>query len=148
MSISLILLLVVTLVRLAIFAFVIYAAVQGVKALRKYNRSGEVRKEKAETRRSLGEVLKEHRVRCKMTQEFVAESLGVSRQAVSKWETGTADPSTSNLLALAKLFGRIGVLLFTAILAVVAGGCDGPGHPVLREETDVGLIRVCRTYHR
>lgn len=92
MSISLILLLVVTLARLAIFAFVIYAAVQGVKALRKYNRSGEVRKEKAETRRSLGEVLKEHRVRCKMTQEFVAESLGVSRQAVSKWETGTADP--------------------------------------------------------
>ena len=96
---------VVTLVRLAIFAFVIYAAVQGVKALRKYNRSGEVRKEKAETRRSLGEALKEYRVRCKMTQEFVAESLGVSRQAVSKWETGTADPSTSNLLALAKLFG-------------------------------------------
>ena len=83
MSISLILLLVVTLVRLAIFAFVIYAAVQGVKALRKYNRSGEVRKEKAETRRSLGEVLKEHRVRCKMTQEFVAETLGVSRQAVN-----------------------------------------------------------------
>ena len=40
-----------------------------------------------------------------MTQEFVAEALGVSRQAVSKWETGTADPSTSNLLALAKLFG-------------------------------------------
>ena len=35
----------------------------------------------------------------------LAEALGVSRQAVSKWETGTADPSTSNLLALAKLFG-------------------------------------------
>ena len=35
----------------------------------------------------------------------MAEALGVSRQAVSKWETGTADPSTSNLLALAKLFG-------------------------------------------
>ena len=35
----------------------------------------------------------------------MAESLGVSRQAVSKWETGTADASTSNLLALAKLFG-------------------------------------------
>ena len=56
-------------------------------------------------RKSLSETLKENRTRCKMTQEFVAESLGVSRQAVSKWETGTADPSTSNLLALAKLFG-------------------------------------------
>ena len=39
-----------------------------------------------------------------MTQEFVAESLGVSRQAVSKWESGSSDPSTSNLIALAKLF--------------------------------------------
>ena len=56
-------------------------------------------------RKSLSETLKENRTRCKMTQEFVAEALGVSRQAVSKWETGTADPSTSNLLALAKLFG-------------------------------------------
>ena len=49
--------------------------------------------------------MKEHRVRCKMTQEFVAEHLGVSRQAVSKWENGASDPSTSNLLALAKLYG-------------------------------------------
>ena len=104
-STSIILLLVVTLVRLAIWGLVVYAVIQGIKALKKYNRSEEVRKEKAENRRSLGEVLRDHRVRCKMTQEFVAESLGVSRQAVSKWETGTADPSTSNLLVLAKLFG-------------------------------------------
>ena len=104
-STSIILLLVVTLVRLAIWGLVVYAVIQGIKALKKYNRSEEVRKEKAETRRSLGEVLRDHRVRCKMTQESVAQSLGVSRQAVSKWETGTADPSTSNLLALAKLFG-------------------------------------------
>ena len=40
-----------------------------------------------------------------MTQEFVAETLGVSRQAVSKWESGASDPSTTNLMALAKLFG-------------------------------------------
>ena len=104
-STSIILLLVVTLVRLAILGLVVYAVMQGIKALKKYNRSEEVRKEKAEVRRSLGEVLKEHRVRCKMTQEFVAERLGVSDQAVSMWERGTADPSTSNLLALAKLFG-------------------------------------------
>ncbi len=93
------------LLRIVVLVGAIYGLFQGIRALRKYNRSGEVRKEKAETRRSLGEVLRDHRVRCKMTQEFVAESLGVSRQAVSKWETGAADPSTSNLLALAKLFG-------------------------------------------
>ena len=56
-------------------------------------------------RKSLGEALKAHRTQCKMTQEFVAETIGVSRQAVSKWENGTSDPSTSNLFALAKLYG-------------------------------------------
>ena len=57
------------------------------------------------TRKSLGEVLKKYRTDNKMTQEFVAESLGVSRQAVSKWEQGTSEPSTSNMIALAKLYG-------------------------------------------
>lgn len=83
----------------------VYLFVLLVKALRTYIRSGEVRKEKAAVRLSLGETLKAHRTKCKMTQEFVAESLGISRQAVSKWESGASDPSTSNLLALAKLFG-------------------------------------------
>ena len=90
---------------LAIWAGLIYLLILLSRALRKYLRGGEARRERAETRRTLGEVLKAHRMRCQMTQEFVAEVLGVSRQAVSKWETGTADPSTSNLLALAKLFG-------------------------------------------
>jgi len=40
-----------------------------------------------------------------MTQEFVAEAIGGSRQSVSKWENGTSDPTTSNLFALAKLYG-------------------------------------------
>ena len=39
-----------------------------------------------------------------ITQEELANALGVSAQAVSKWENGTSDPSTSNLIALAKLF--------------------------------------------
>ena len=40
-----------------------------------------------------------------LSQEELAARIGVSRQAVSKWESGTSDPSTSNLLALAKLYG-------------------------------------------
>lgn len=39
------------------------------------------------------------------SQEELADKVGVSRQAVSKWESGASDPSTTNLMALAKLFG-------------------------------------------
>lgn len=90
---------------LATLGVFIYLIILLIKALRKYLRSSEIRTEKEEVRKTLGETLKEYRVRCNMTQEFVAESLGVSRQAVSKWETGSSDPSTANLLALAKLYG-------------------------------------------
>jgi len=83
----------------------VYLFVLIVKALKRYIHSGEVRKEASEIKKSFGETLREHRTDCKMTQEFVAERLGVSRQAVSKWESSASDPSTSNLFALAKLFG-------------------------------------------
>ena len=83
----------------------IYLFVLLVRALKKYIKSEPVRKKKAESAKSLGEVIKRYRTQRKMTQEFVAESLGVSRQAVSKWESGASDPSTTNLMALAKLFG-------------------------------------------
>lgn len=83
----------------------IYLFLLIIKALKKYIGSKEVREEKKIIRKSLSEALKENRLRCKMTQEFVSETLGVSRQAVSKRENGTSDPSTSNLLALAKLYG-------------------------------------------
>ena len=82
---------------------IIYLFVLLIKALRKYLNASQVRKEADTVRKSLGEALKEQRIRCQMTQEFVAERLGVSRQAVSKWENGTSEPSTSNLLSLAKL---------------------------------------------
>ena len=95
------------LLALAVFCIVMFVKllILVFKALRKYVNSEPQRQESEILRRSLGEVLKDHRMRCSMTQEFVAESLGVSRQAVSKWENGTADPSTSNLLKLAKLYG-------------------------------------------
>ena len=90
---------------LCFYGGILYLFILIVRALRKYLKSEPVRKETAAVRRSLGEALKAHRTQCTMTQEFVAEHLGVSRQAVSKWENGTSDPSTSNLLALAKLYG-------------------------------------------
>ena len=95
----------VTVINLLLWGGIIYLFILLIKALLKYLKSGNVRKEQAAVRISLSEALKENRIRCQMTQEFVAEHLGVSRQAVSKWENGTSDPSTSNLLSLAKLYG-------------------------------------------
>lgn len=40
-----------------------------------------------------------------MTQELVAQHMSVSRQAVSKWESGATEPSTTNLMELARLYG-------------------------------------------
>ena len=98
-----------TSVMLIVWLFLAAAAVYLIylimKALRKYTKSMPGRKEKDENAKTLGEILKQHRMRCKMTQEFIAETLGVSRQAVSKWENGTTAPSTTNLMAMAKLFG-------------------------------------------
>lgn len=39
-----------------------------------------------------------------MTQSKLAESLNVSRQAISKWESGTARPDIENTISLGKLF--------------------------------------------
>ena len=96
LNLSLLIFLIVMFVRLIRLLF---------KALKKYLNSEPQRQEQDVIRKSLGEVLKDHRIRCAMTQECVAEAMGVSRQAVSKWENGTADPSTSNLLKLAQLYG-------------------------------------------
>lgn len=103
-----------------------------IKVLLKYLRSGEVRREKKVIRKSLAEALRENRRRCKMTQEFVAESLGVSRQAVSKWENGTSDPSTSNLFALAKLYG----IPVEELLNAVERGEDAPSEKEAGDEKD------------
>ena len=89
---------------IAVSAGIVYLFILIVKALKKYVNSKEVREEKKAVAKSLGEALKEIRIRCQMTQELVAETLGVSRQSVSKWENGSNDPNTSNLIALSKLY--------------------------------------------
>ena len=40
-----------------------------------------------------------------MSQENLAGKLGVSRQAVSRWEVGSALPDASNIRQLSRLFG-------------------------------------------
>lgn len=75
---------------LIIWSVIIYVVYLLIFALRKYIKSKPVRKEKEEYVKTLGGVIKKQRMECQMTQEFVAETLGVSRQAVSKWENGVS----------------------------------------------------------
>ncbi len=104
MAFALIPMLISLLIFILAFGLFIYLILLIIRALRKYIKGAPVRDETRAVRGTLAETLREHRVRCKMTQEFVAEAVGVSRQAVSKWENGTSDPSTANLIALAKLY--------------------------------------------
>ena len=52
---------------------------------------------------TLSEKLQNLRRAAGLSQEQLAEQLGVTRQAVSKWETGEGKPDIDNLLPLAKL---------------------------------------------
>ncbi len=94
----------IVLINLILWGGLIYLFVLLIRALRKYLRTENTKKCPPTAPASLADTLKSQRQRCNMTQEFVAEQLDVSRQAVSKWENGTAVPSTSNLLALTKLY--------------------------------------------
>ena len=53
----------------------------------------------------LGETILKHRQARGLSQERLAEQVGVSRQAVSKWEVGDAIPDTDKLIPLARTLG-------------------------------------------
>ena len=53
---------------------------------------------------NFGDNLKKIRKNNKMSQEALAEKVNVSRQSVSKWETGEAYPEMNNILELCKIF--------------------------------------------
>lgn len=48
--------------------------------------------------------IRELRKQAKLSQEMMAEKIGVSRQAITKWETGLGVPDLENLVAIADLF--------------------------------------------
>ena len=53
---------------------------------------------------NFSEKLKSKRKECKMSQEQLAEKIGVSRQAITKWEADGGLPDIENILSIASLF--------------------------------------------
>lgn len=53
----------------------------------------------------LSDKIRELRKQSKISQEKLAEQIGVSRQAVTKWETSRGEPGVDSLIQLATYFG-------------------------------------------
>ena len=53
---------------------------------------------------TLGEIIKYYRSQLNMSQTELGDKIGVSRQAVTKWETDTGIPDINNIQSLAKVF--------------------------------------------
>lgn len=53
---------------------------------------------------TLGETIKHYRSQLNMSQTELGDKIGVSRQAVTKWETDTGIPDINNIKSLAKVF--------------------------------------------
>lgn len=64
--------------------------------------------------KTTGQRIAARRKLANLSQEQISEQLGVSRQAVSKWESDVGLPDVDNLIALSKIFGvSVGWLLGT-----------------------------------
>ncbi len=100
---------------------------------------------------TLNERIKEQRKNAGLSQEKTAELVGVSRQAVTKWETGQSAPSTENLFKLAEIFGTTVDLLLsdeekTNFSAEEIDNLDKPEEANCAEETRVvweKRVQIC-----
>ena len=53
---------------------------------------------------NISKKIQEHREKNGLSQEMLAEKLGVSRQSVSKWELGQALPEVDKIVTMSRLF--------------------------------------------
>lgn len=57
------------------------------------------------TKEEIGQILKQLRTSCKMTQKEVAEKIGRNQQIIGHWETGYAQPDANTLFVLCSIYG-------------------------------------------
>ena len=91
--------------------------------------------------------LKMYRVKAGMTQEDIAEKLGVSRQAVAKWERGESLPDIESCIELSKIFGTTVDMLVRNMQVQARDGDDGKhvfGISKINEKGQMTLPAECR----
>ena len=82
-----------------------------------------------------------------LSQEALAEQLGVSRQAVSKWERAESSPDTDNLVALARLYGiSLDALLLQGAVQDAAPSGPAPEAASAAEDTDAAILAAGRAW--
>lgn len=91
---------------------------------------------------TLGKRIKACRQQSGMSQEKVAELVGVSRQAVTKWETNQSAPSTENLFRLADIFGTTVDLLLPEKATDEGSNTVEPVKPIKLSKSVLAVILV------
>lgn len=91
---------------------------------------------------TIGKRISELRKQHNYSQEYLAERLNVSRQAVSKWEQDQTSPDTNNLIALAQLFDVSVEYLATGRLPTPDPQPDSSPAPKFGVRTIIGLILI------
>ena len=84
----------------------------------------------------LADKITEERKKNGWSQEELAEKLGVSRQAVSKWESAGTIPDLQRVLQLAELFGDKGIIGLSQMTCGYAAGHMGLVLFISGEEKD------------
>ena len=85
----------------------------------------------------LSDNIREYRKKSNMSQDELAEKLGVSRQSISLWETGQTQPTIDNIIALAKIFNISADTLLGNADGTISSQDKTPG-----EKTNKKLIGV------
>ena len=91
--------------------------------------------------------LKMYRVKAGMTQEEIAEKLGVSRQAVAKWERGDSLPDIESCIKLSELFGTTVDMLVRNMQVQARDDKDGKhvfGISKINDKGQITLPAECR----
>ena len=91
--------------------------------------------------------LKMYRTHAGLTQEEVAEKIGVSRQAVAKWERGESSPDIESCIALSEMYGTTVDMLVRNMKLEAKSAEDGKhvfGVSKMNEKGQITLPAECR----